>query len=176
MGPTNLSEHSDGAGSFTVQLTLTVSAASIAAAPGLDQIDCGQCVYCLDKPRRGGAGTKRQKCLMKRMPRAGAAARVWASVHVVSERQKRHREAYSNASPPPQLLEAMQDGPLPLVWGFRRTRRARPLPPAYVLMFHCEKTIEVDRIRHICSKLWLGSVLCDLGIVCLLENPGRGKI
>ena len=46
--------------------------------------------------------------------------------------------------PPPQLVEAAAAGPLPLVWAFRRARRARPLPPAYVLMYHCERHVQLD--------------------------------
>jgi hypothetical protein len=34
-------------------------------APGLEMDDCGVCVYCLDKPKNGGPGTKRQKCELK---------------------------------------------------------------------------------------------------------------
>lgn len=32
------------------------------------QADCGDCVYCKDKPKFGGKGTKRQKCTQKRLP------------------------------------------------------------------------------------------------------------
>ena len=34
---------------------------------------------------------------------------------------------------------------MPLVWGVRRARRARPLPPAFVLMYHCDNIVPLDR-------------------------------
>jgi hypothetical protein len=34
-------------------------------APADRMQDCGECVYCLDKPKYGGPGTKRQKCVLK---------------------------------------------------------------------------------------------------------------
>jgi len=53
-------------------------------------------------------------------------------------------ESFRNKLPPPELSSAAAQGPLPLVWGFRRARRARPLNPAYVLMYHCEGTVPFD--------------------------------
>ena len=41
--------------------------------------------------------------------------------------------------PPEQLAAAMAKGPVPLVWGFRRARGS--LPPAHVLMYHCDKVV-----------------------------------
>ena len=37
-------------------------------AVGLGVEDCNRCVYCLDKPRNGGPGRKRQKCVLKGTP------------------------------------------------------------------------------------------------------------
>ena len=52
-----------------------------------------------------------------------------------------------------KLKEALQNGPLPLVWGFRRSRRARALPPAYVVMFHCEQRATFDA-SYLSKSLW----------------------
>eukprot|EP00966_Prymnesium_polylepis_P207170 4798413-Prymnesium_polylepis.2 len=43
------------------------------------------------------------------------------------------------------MIARLAQAPIPLVWGFRRARRARPLPPAYVLMYHCERKVPLDR-------------------------------
>lgn len=51
----------------------------------------------------------------------------------------------SKSAAPFTTLTIVAQGPIPLVWGFRRARRARPLPPAYVLMYHCDGKIETDR-------------------------------
>jgi hypothetical protein len=51
---------------------------------------------------------------------------------------------FEDQQPPPTLVAAAAAGPIPLVWAFRRARRARPLPPAYVLMYHCERQVQLD--------------------------------
>jgi len=137
------------AGGFRVRLTLTVSSSGIGVGglPLASTIaDCEECVYCLDKPRFGGPGTKRQKCILKRDPVVTAGPlRVWAYLQVYSAAHLRSIEAYASQPPPPELTNALAKGPLKLVWGFRRARRARPLPPAYVLMYHCERHVTLDR-------------------------------
>ena len=46
---------------------------------------------------------------------------------------------------PESLEKAIANGPLPVVWAYRRKRRARTLPPAYVLMYYCEGRVPLDR-------------------------------
>ena len=79
------------AGGFRVRLTLTVSSSGIGVGglPLASTIaDCEECVYCLDKPRFGGPGTKRQKCILKRDPVVPAGPlRVWASLQVCTPMQ-----------------------------------------------------------------------------------------
>jgi len=41
------------------------AAPSSVSAPGFAMDDCGECVFCLDKPKFGGPNTKRQKCVLK---------------------------------------------------------------------------------------------------------------
>lgn len=50
------------------------------------QNDCGECLYCLDKPKYGGKGTKRQKCVRKRLP-PQSDAHVFATTRVLSNRE-----------------------------------------------------------------------------------------
>ena len=52
---------------------------------------------------------------------------------------------FANREPPDELAAAAAGGPIPLIWAFPRARRARPLPPAYVLMYHSERKIPLDR-------------------------------
>ena len=54
-----------------VRLLLTVSRTGVrtGSRPSAN-IDCDECVYCLDKPRLGGPGIKRQKCVLKGRPKA----------------------------------------------------------------------------------------------------------
>ncbi|EOD40248.1 hypothetical protein EMIHUDRAFT_260211, partial [Emiliania huxleyi CCMP1516] len=63
-----------------VRLVLTVARTGVSAGsrPSASS-DCDECVYCLDKPRLGGPGIKRQKCVLKGRPKAqvySAAARM----------------------------------------------------------------------------------------------------
>ena len=53
---------------------------------GLEIKDCGECVFCLDKPRYGGKGTKRQKCINKKVPSVSP-VKAWASLRVTSLQQ-----------------------------------------------------------------------------------------
>ena len=131
-------------GEFVVRLTLTVSASG-GAPPGESLNDCGKCQFCADKPKFGGPGTKRQKCIMKR--HVSSEARVWTSLGVCSSEHMRQLDEYASQPPPKELLEAAAKEPngLKLVWGFRRARRARPLPPAYVVMYQCHKHVKFDR-------------------------------
>ena len=92
---------------------------------GLDLFDCGKCLYCLDKPRFGGKGTKRQKyvkdmrtcmhihthmriayahmyiciracrCVNKKTPSVGP-AKAWASLRITNTRELSIVEEYSN--------------------------------------------------------------------------------
>mmetsp|Transcript_36417 Transcript_36417/g.88624 ORF Transcript_36417/g.88624 Transcript_36417/m.88624 type:complete len:1004 (-) Transcript_36417:115-3126(-) len=132
----------EGATGFKVRLILTVSSI-LGTKIGDLQNDCGECQYCLDKPKYGGKGTKRQKCVRKRLP-PQSDANVLAATRVLSNREFNLLESFRNKLPPPELSSAAAQGPLPLVWGFRRARRARPLNPAYVLMYHCEGTVPFD--------------------------------
>ena len=54
-----------------VRLVLTVARTGVSAGsrPSASS-DCDECVYCLDKPRLGGPGIKRQKCVLKGRPKA----------------------------------------------------------------------------------------------------------
>ena len=52
---------------FHVRLTLTVGATNSRFLPGLEIEDCGMCIFCRDKPKFGGPGTKRQKCELKEL-------------------------------------------------------------------------------------------------------------
>ena len=59
---------------------------SVCTQVGLEIKDCGECVYCLDKPRYGGKGTKRQKCINKKVPSI-APIKAWAALRVTSLQQ-----------------------------------------------------------------------------------------
>ena len=70
-------------------MLLTLAIALTLYAPGpialaLTLQDCGVCSYCRDKPKFGGVGTKRQKCVKKRASGDGP-TRVWAALRVFSE-------------------------------------------------------------------------------------------
>ena len=54
-------------GDFVVKLALTVCSGGHQAAPGLNVADCGVCVFCLDKPKFGGPGTKKKPCKLKQL-------------------------------------------------------------------------------------------------------------
>ena len=71
-----------------VRLLLTVSRTGVrtGSRPSAN-IDCDECVYCRDKPRLGGPGTKRQKCVLKRSP----TARVRLQVHVPNHTRRLQR-------------------------------------------------------------------------------------
>lgn len=75
----------------------------------------------------------------------GGGIRVWAAVRPITQQQIKHVEMYEQHPLPQELVDAIQVAPLPLVWGFRRARRARPLPPAYVMMYHCDFRVPLDR-------------------------------
>ena len=68
-----------------VKLSLTVCAAGPDGQPvGLNVSDCGKCMFCADKPRFGGKGTKRQKCVNKRVTGVGP-VKAWTALRVVSK-------------------------------------------------------------------------------------------
>ena len=99
--------------------------------------DCGTCSSCLDKVKFGGKGTRRQKCDNLRFSTgADQPVSVAASLRVEADADILPRD--------PRLEAAVKHGPLPLVWGVRRPRRARPLAPAYVLQYHCEGQLLLD--------------------------------
>ncbi len=116
--------------------------------PGLEIEDCGMCIFCRDKPKFGGPGTKRQKCELKELAPAPdaetAAPYVFATMHMISNTDHTHMLKLAAMPAPPALKEAMAKGPLPLVWAFRRKRRARALDPAYVLKYHCEQCTDME--------------------------------
>ena len=125
-----------------VKLSLTVCASGPNGQPvGLNVSDCGTCGYCLDKPRFGGKGTKRQKCVNKRLTGVGP-QKAWCALRVVSKAHLDEIDAYASRPPPKVLLDASAAGPIPLVWAFPRLRRARPLPPAFVLMYRSDRHIK----------------------------------
>ena len=147
---TTLTLASDNEG-VRVRLTLSVTTSGSRIAPGLEMEDCGVCVFCLDKPKYGGPGTKRQKCELKqneanhatRMP---AGVRVWTTLHIVKQSEYDQIRSFEEMPLPTLVLEAVATkGSLPVVWAYRRKRRARTLPPAYVLMYYCEGRIPLDR-------------------------------
>ena len=53
--------------------------------------DCGTCLNCLDKPKFGGPGTKRQKCELKQQEANFAVEnrepRIWAKLHLITEQE-----------------------------------------------------------------------------------------
>jgi hypothetical protein len=137
--------HGNGDDECRVRLMLTVSSGGVGfSPPGSVASDCGECQYCLDKPKFGGPGSKRKRCLARCCLEPPGPARVWGSLRVVTVQYLRELEAYASQDPPPELVEARAHGPIPLVWGLRRAPRARPLPPAYVLMYHCERHVQLD--------------------------------
>ena len=143
-------------GEVTVRLILTVTSSG-GTNIGQLQDDCGKCNYCSDKPKFGGKGTKRQKCVLKGLPPI-CEPKVAAALRLMSQTEVEMLEAYRSMSPPPELKTAMAEAPIPLVWAFQRARRARPLPPAYVLMYHCERKVPLDRsylrisLEHKCAR------------------------
>ena len=98
--------------------------------------DCGHCPACSDKLKFGGQNTRRQRCVQK-----GSTGYIGAvHTHACLSVQGELREI------PPMLQAATRGGKdaLPLVYGFRRTPRARPLAPAIVIMHHCEGLVAFD--------------------------------
>ena len=139
-----------------VRLTLSVSAAGSQLPPGLEIDDCGQCPFCLDKPKYGGPGTKRQKCELKQQEAVHAYdsrnPRIWCSLHLISQAEMEEIRQISQLPLPEPLVNAIDQGPLPLVWAYKRKRRARTLPPAYVLMYYCEGRVPLDRTQLATSR------------------------
>ena len=137
-------------GDIRVRLTLTVSRTTSGTVPGLAlPPDCGACQYCLDKVRFGGQGTVRKKCLAKqveaRLAEHVPTTHTFASVRAISNDEIDVINHYKAQPLPPLLREAgLRGDALPVVWAFRRKRRARVLPPAYVLMYHCEDRVKLD--------------------------------
>ena len=86
-------------GDFVVKLALTVCTGGHPAAPGLNVADCGVCVFCLDKPKFGGAGTKRQSCVVRRAAPTGV-PRVHTPLRVVSTQYLQQLERYTPHSQP----------------------------------------------------------------------------
>jgi hypothetical protein len=62
---------------------------------GLQIKDCGVCQFCADKPRFGGKGTKRQKCINKKKPSIGP-VKAWASLRITSKQHELLIEKYAN--------------------------------------------------------------------------------
>ena len=85
-------------GDFRVKLALTVCSAEPVA-------DCGACVFCLDKPKFGGAGTKRQSCVVRRAAPTGV-PRVHTPLRVVSTQYLQQLERYTQVT----VEEDEQDG------------------------------------------------------------------
>mmetsp|Transcript_20113 Transcript_20113/g.51198 ORF Transcript_20113/g.51198 Transcript_20113/m.51198 type:complete len:558 (-) Transcript_20113:735-2408(-) len=155
--PPMLHVTSDGDDGVHVRLTLSVNALGSQIAPGLQIEDCGKCTFCLDKPKYGGPGTKRQKCELKQNEAGHSAgvtpgAHVWTCLHLVKESEYAKIQAIE-AMPLPDILQKAADAaPLPVVWAYRRKRRARTLPPAYVLMYFCEGRVPLDRSELAASR------------------------
>ena len=68
---------------------------------------------------------------------------VHASLHIVPAAVHERRNAF-RALPLPEALVAASSRPLPIVWAYLLARRARPRPPAHVLMYHCEGRVPID--------------------------------
>ena len=83
------SETAWGAMDHSVRVSLAVGRSVNGAAPGVAIEDCGRCTFCLDKPKFGGPGTKRQKCILKRTLVGGGPIRVWSTLRVVSQARTR---------------------------------------------------------------------------------------
>ena len=151
--PVILPNNSQG---FYVRLTLSVGAGGATIAPGLEIDDCGQCPFCLDKPKYGGPGTKRQKCELKQQEASLTAdnreARIWSKLHLITAQERTQMIEIAKLPLPEPLTKAIEIGPLPLVWAYRRKRRARTLPPAYVLMYYCEDRVPLDRTQLAISR------------------------
>lgn len=143
-------------GGVHVRLMLSVGAAGSQLPPGLEIDDCGQCPFCLDKPKYGGAGTKRQKCELKQQEAAiafdNSDPHIWCSIHLISDQEMNAMREIQKLPLPEPITTALKEGPLPLVWAFKRKRRARTLPPAYVLMYYCEGRVELDRSELAISR------------------------
>lgn len=136
-------------GSYYVRLTLSVAAQGAMIAPGLEIEDCGSCPFCLDKPKYGGSGTKRQKCELKQQEASYAAenrgVHIWCTMHTVRTSEIERIRKMQELPMPDVLVAAAELAPIPLVWAYRRKRRARTLPPAYVLSYYCEGRIPLNR-------------------------------
>ena len=89
---TDSAESAGQPGDFRVKLALTVCSAEPVA-------DCGACVFCLDKPKFGGAGTKRQSCVVRRAAPTGV-PRVHTPLRVVSTQYLQQLERYTPHSQP----------------------------------------------------------------------------
>ena len=142
---------------FHVRLTLSVGAAGATIAPGLEIDDCGKCPFCLDKPKYGGSGTRRQKCELKQEEATrnvddSSAPTIWGKLHLITGQEREQMLETQKLPLPEPLIKAMEIGPLPLVWAYRRKPRARPVPPAYVLMYYCEERVPLDRSQLAISR------------------------
>ena len=139
-----------------VRLTLSVGAAGSMLPPGLEIADCGVCTFCRDKPKYGGGGTKRQKCELKQQEAAivfdNRDPRVWCGLHLITDQEMMQMREIQKLPLPEPITQALEKGALPLVWAYKRKRRARTLPPAFVLMYHCEGRVALDRSHLALSR------------------------
>ena len=70
--------------------------------------------------------------------------RVQICLHVVPADVYEKRNSYRQLPLPAALANAVSSRPLPIQWAYRRKRRARPLPAAFVLMYHCEERVPIS--------------------------------
>lgn len=128
---------------------MPVSPATAAAPPALARVapptqgspeDCGTCANCLDKPRYGGGGRKRKRCIHKSPPGPRMARVVAAALPMTDECV--HGQPETLLAIP---VDAAALAPLPLVNAVHLTPRSKPLPTAIVLMYDCEGRVPLDR-------------------------------
>ena len=88
---------------LSADLSMTAAFSPAQVCPGgpagqpvaLEIKDCGECTFCLDKPRFGGKGTKRQKCINKKTPSQGP-VQAWASLRITSKQHEALIEQYAS--------------------------------------------------------------------------------
>ena len=121
----------------------------IAATSGLEIDDCGRCPFCLDKPKYGGPGTKRQKCELKQQRRCTpttaathASGARFTSSHKLRWRKSARFRSCQNPSSTPSTKGRCRS--------FGRTS-ASAAAPAYVLMYYCEGRVP-DRTQLATSR------------------------
>ena len=116
---------------FYVRLSCIVQKGIIDFNVNMKRCDQPHCKICMDKVQNGGAGRRRQACPNVKRYTDGP-IHICVAFRTVQANLVSRKRCHL-------LSDAIQKNPhgLPLVWGLRRSKRARPLPFAYPLEFHC---------------------------------------